>query len=403
MISLYIHIPFCDTKCDYCNFFVLAEDELVKNPKLDIEKIKSEYIYSLKKEIDHRYNKYSDHQVRTIYIWGGTPSSIGADKLIEIIDYIYANWDCEFIEELSIELNPNPFVKTLELVKKISKKYEKNCPRVRFSFGIQSLDDEILRLAKRQYVANNIKWFARELQKIKMSHNIYNFDMICFGSQLKWIHKDWLEDWIASGMADSRSIYLLELFPWSKRHNIYHDNIENPTLAKLVKPDENAIMNEYDSYHESLIDNWYIRYEVSNRCRPGAQSIHNTIYRTMQPYIWIGASASGFIDNQRYTNTSNIWEYIKWNYRDDSKDIILTENDIYYETVMLWLRTNSWVKNLSKYSEVLRSDYKDYIYSLTCLPDRQADNNLAIYIDDKLTLTQSWLNVANSIISELMK
>ncbi len=396
MISLYIHIPFCDVKCNYCNFFVIAEDEIAKNPSLDISKIKSEYITSLKKEIDSWYDRQQDHQVRTIYFGWGTPSSIWADGLIEIIDYIYAKRDCSFIEELSIELNPNPFTETLALVKKISKKYETTCGRVRFSFGIQSLDDDILKLAGRQYVANNIRWFARELQKIKMSHNVYNFDMICFGSKLKKISQDWLEDWIFSNMADSWSIYLLELFPGSKWHNIYHDQITDPSLAKLVRPDYEKVMDEYDNFHDILQEAGYNRYEVSNWSLPWTQSIHNSIYWTMQPYIWIWASASGFVDNVRYTNTTNIREYIKWNRKDNTKDVVLKNSDIYFESVMLWLRTNTWVKNIGKYSEVLRLDYIDYIYSLT-------EGGFAIFENDKLVLTKTGMNVANTIISELMK
>lgn len=397
MISLYIHIPFCDVKCNYCNFFVIAENEIAKKPELDINKIKSEYITSLKKEIDHRYDKQEDHQIKTIYFWWGTPSSIWADGLINIIDHIYKKRDCEFIEEISIELNPNPFTEILALVKKISKKYETACGRMRFSFGVQSLDDEVLKLAGRQYVANNIKWFARELQKIKMSHNIYNFDMICFGSKLKKINIEWLEDWINSYMADSRSLYLLELFPGSQRHNQLHniDQIKDPKLIKLINPDDNAIMDEYSQFHTMLIDAWYGRYEVSNRALPSAQSIHNTVYRTMQSYIWIWASASGFVNNTRYTNTTNIREYIKWNRKDEAKDIILSTKDILFETVMLWLRTDMGVKDLSKYNEVLRKDYLNYIDSLT-------ENELAVFEDDRLRLTNNWMNVANRIISELL-
>ena len=398
MISLYIHIPFCDVKCNYCNFFVIAEDEIAKNPSLDISKIKSEYILSLKKEIDNRYEKQEDRQIRTIYFWWGTPSSIWAEGLIEIIDHIYSKRDCSFIEEISIELNPNPFTEILALVKRISKKYETACGRIRFSFWIQSLDDEVLRLAGRKYVANNIKWFARELQKIKMSHNVYNFDMICFGSKLKKISQEWLEDWMFSSMADSWSIYLLELFPWSQRHNMYHqiDQITDPVLKKLVKLNEDDIMDEYDNYHNILEEASYKRYEVSNWTLPWMQSIHNTVYRTMQPYIWIWASASGFVNNTRYTNTTNIREYVKWNRKDDSKDNILQTKDISYETVMLWLRTDAWVKNLNTYHEVLREDYIDYINNLTV-------SELAIYEDDKLVLTNGGMNVANRIISELMK
>ena len=80
--------------------------------------------------------------------------------------------------------------------------------------------------------------------------------MICFGSKLKKINIEWLEDWINSYMADSRSLYLLELFPGSQWHNQLHniDQIKDPKLIKLINPDDNAIMDEYSQFHSMLMD-----------------------------------------------------------------------------------------------------------------------------------------------------
>ena len=100
--------------------------------------------------------------------------------MIKLIDHIGQVWKLDYLEELSIEINPDPVDDMLELIQTISKHY-KNFPRVRFSIGIQSFDNEVLEESGRQYNFQACVDFLRKLTKVRMDHNIFNFDFIAFG------------------------------------------------------------------------------------------------------------------------------------------------------------------------------------------------------------------------------
>ena len=139
--------------------------------------------------------------------------------------------DCEFLEELTIELNPDPFDEVLAFVEKANKKYKKLF-RIRYSFGIQSFDDEILSHAGRNYIFNNLMNFFRELVDIKSMNAVYNLDFIAFGKSPKVLageessgkvdadrlprdqfRREFFNKLIRSQMFDGVSVYALELFP----------------------------------------------------------------------------------------------------------------------------------------------------------------------------------------------
>lgn len=138
MISAYIHIPFCTNKCDYCNFFVVQQN----HPNFQANLI-NEYVLTLHREIDH-WSKTMEHQeIKTIYLGGGTPLSIGKDHIFGLIDHIIQVWNSESLEEISIELNPDPFDEVLDFIRSCNQRYAQMM-RVRYSFGIQTFDDDIL-------------------------------------------------------------------------------------------------------------------------------------------------------------------------------------------------------------------------------------------------------------------
>lgn len=217
MLSLYIHIPFCHYKCGYCSFNVIPLNSLNQEP----EPIMKNYLDALHRQIDAFSKTLGKREIRTIYFGGGTPSTIGSDEMIKIIEHIGQVWDLEYLEELSIEINPDPVEDMLELVQTISKRY-KHFPRVRFSVGIQSFDNEVLQEAGRQYNFQSCVDFLRRLAQLKMDHNSFNFDFIAFGKlnqtrkgepQLRDPAKiDFFQRFVQSGVADSFSLYTLELF-----------------------------------------------------------------------------------------------------------------------------------------------------------------------------------------------
>ncbi len=395
MLSLYIHIPFCDRKCEYCNFFVIARD----NPNRQDTMIE-QYLTALHGEIDYRTSLTSHEQIKTIYFGGGTPGLLSLSQFTGIIDHIRRVRDCQYLEELSIELNPDPFEHTLELVKWLTSTY-KDIPRVRCSFGIQTFDDAVLKQAGRGYVFNNVRHFLRELREIKQPTNVFNLDFIAFGtrdSQTE-VRKEFLANMIASQTFDSYSLYLLELFPGSKWHSLLHESSLSPMLSALVNPDENKIMTEYNAISDMLYSSWYTQYEVSNWSLAGKSSIHNRVYWNMESYLGLGTSASGLVtewdEKQRYTNTCNITSYIKWDYVDEKKTVRLNTHDYHMEKLMLALRTSDGIYHLSTYEPYLNSNRK------TLITDWQWQE-LVRYDDNRLILTHEGMKLSNHLITDLL-
>jgi oxygen-independent coproporphyrinogen-3 oxidase len=433
--SIYIHIPFCNYKCDYCNFFVLQKS----HPNFQ-DNLIHEYNLALHKEIDHRNDVLWKQEIKTIYLGWWTPLLLGKDNIFWLLDHIFSIRNCEYLEELNIELNPDPFDETLAFIEEIGKRY-KDIHRLRFSFGIQTFDDEILEISWRAYNYNQLKHYLRNLQPIKQPNMCYNFDFIAFGSLSdNDIDKQWgnwwntkklafFQDFVASQMADSFSLYMLELFPGSKRHQIknWELKIKNDEAKKLpeswifnfkswilkqcINPDDNKVLFEYELLSDIIQSSWYRRYEVSNYALPGKESLHNMVYRTMQPYIGIWASASWCIrgynltdkvnsnDGQsewitcRYTNTTILSDYFKWLYIDHTKTSVLWNTDILFEEFMLGMRS-SWIQDIAKYESILIEQYQEKIL----LYEKEW---LCAFSNWWLKLTTDGYNVANRIISEL--
>ncbi len=398
MLSLYIHIPFCDQKCAYCSFtsFPIPQQE---NNLID------NYLLALKNEINHYSSIYSDQEIKTIYIWWWTPSKIGKQNIIDIVQTILNNFNTENLEEFSIELNPNPYEEVLDLINSLNTRF-KQLPRIRISFGIQSLDDKILKESWRQY---NFIWivdFLRNLQKIKQENNVFNFDFIAFGKfnttrswniQLRDQSKlEFFQKFAYSHLADSFSLYTLELFEWSKWYN---QTSIAPTTKNEIQDD---IYEEFQILKEILLDAWYNRYEISNFSHPSKNSIHNMTYRNMWSYLWLGLGASSFFNNLwndkaiRQTNTTNINEYLESNYIDTSKTQNLTDQDILIEEFFLKLRTNQWITNIEKFKNILTKNYPELI--------KNYQKQWFLTIKDKsIKLTDQWMDLSNSIIVELLE
>lgn len=425
MLSLYIHIPFCASKCAYCSFNSLPIFQL-DNYELQI----TNYVEALKKEIDHYAEKLSDKEIKTLYFWWGTPSRIGVERIIEIIDHLQTKFDFEHIAELSIELNPNPSEEVLSFVDTISKKY-KNFPRVRFSFGIQSLDDEVLQMTGRAYNFTQIAEFLRQLVKYKKENTVFNFDFIAFGKfqvsknghkQLRHEFKrNFLKDFLNSGYADSISLYTLENIK-DKKNGL--DGLERPSIPSIPSNPsyywtDDEIMEEFQILKKIIEDAWYQRYEISNFAHAGKASIHNMAYWKMENYIGFGVSASSFLmqsaecrmqksfpDSKswtlhsafwiRRTNTWDIKKYLKGERVDEKEVQTLNESDILIEEFFLGLRTREGLADISRYAPVLVSNYELLIMNLW-------KEGLVSFDGKKLQLTDKGMNVYNSIVTDLLE
>lgn len=384
MLSLYVHIPFCSSRCSYCSFTTMSIES--SNTMID------EYLVALKKEIDHYADTLTDKSLKTLCFWGGTPGKIWSERMIDLIEYIKTKFDFEDLAELTIELNPYPEQEVLAFVKTLNKKYPK-ISRLRYSFGIQSFDDEILKIVGRAYSFSGIVDFLRSLVQLKQENNVMNFDFIAFGKfqvSKNWFKqlwhefkRDFFQKFLASWYIDSVSVYTLE-------------NIEHKHTPILYHGTDDEIMEEFLILKGMVEDAGFLRYEISNFAHAGKASIHNMVYRTLEPYIGVWVSASSFFEKKRWTNTCNMKEYMEWKWRDESKVQTLNASDLLIEEFFLRLRTHEGIADLGKFTSALVPHYEWLLQQYT-------KEGLTFFDGTKLKLTEEGMNVSNSLITDLLQ
>ena len=413
MLSLYLHIPFCQSKCNYCAFSSFALTE--KSDQI------TQYISALKEEIKY-YSQYFHHEgIQTIYFWGGTPNLLGANQLSEIIFILEQYFDCSNLAELSFEFNPYPEEEIYTIVKELQKTFWKKYPRIRFSFGIQSFDNEVLQLAGRHTRFLGLVDFLRNLQPLKQDNTVFNFDFIAFG---KWNQSkkgnpylwtpsalQFFTDFVNSQFADSFSLYTLELFENQARKRKKTDSL----ISGAYFGTDEQIYEEFSILKDILLDAWYHRYELSNFALAGKSSIHNRTYREMENYLGLGLNASSFLNKKelnseflsslripspeaglRFKNTNNLENYCNKQFLDPTAFEPLNEKDYLIEEFFLGLRTDKGIDQLSKFKQLLIPHYEKKLQIY--------ENERLITIDwEKLKLTDAGMDVFNAIVTEIME
>lgn len=367
MFSLYIHIPFCEKKCNYCSFYII--------PAFDkVEELKNKYLEALKEEIIQKKSLLKDNKIYTIYFWWWTPSEFWIQRTKDLLHFIKEQFDTSNLEEFSFELNPNPLKQTLNFINELKDIFWLR--KTRFSIWIQSLEDEVLEKANRNY---DYKLIEKFLDSIKDKDFKLNLDFISFGIE-KNIEK--FDDFLSKYeyKIDSLSIYTLELFPWSVWKTNY-------------KVNEEKILENFQKYLDIVKKHNFHRYEISNFAKSfETESKHNKVYWEMKDYLWIWVSASWFIQNMRYTNSYWIQNYIQKKFEYKEKQV-LSKDDLMIEKIFLSLRTNKWLildENIKKYLnlEKLENFIKEgYIRK----------ENTKIFLEDK------WFLVYNYLITEILK
>jgi len=416
MLSLYIHIPFCDQKCGYCSFTVLPIEW-----KSAVEKLIEPYVDAVCEDIRYQAKKLWSQQIKTIYFGGGTPTRIGKENLCKIIDTIDEVFDLDLLAELTIECNPFPAERVLDIIQTVQKRYT-TFPRIRRSIGVQTFDGDVLKESSRMYSLPAIKEFLRNLQPIKQVNTSYNFDFIAFGKRnttKKWekilrdkSRQQFFQDFVESWLADGFSLYTLELFPGSDRYNqqiAHHSHQKDGLPLKKYGSDDDV----YDEFHrlKTVVQNAeYHRYEISNFATTIQSSIHNRVYRNMENYLGIWVGAASFFNAQyqdlsvfdapdaaaiRFTQNKAIADYCKWSYKTLEKPIHMDQQERNIEKLFLSLRTDRGVENLSSYEHILEKNRKELINAF----EKQG---YCLYENDKLLLTDSGMDIYNTIITDLL-
>lgn len=311
--SIYIHIPFCDSKCAYCDFV---------SGKYNEETI-SEYIEELKTEIQLRQDKTCT--ISTIFIGGGTPSSIDVRYIAEIIEKVRHCFNVTKDAEITIEANPCSVSDTkLKIYKQIGIN--------RISFGVQSLNNKILKIIGRRHNKKQ----ALDAICIAKQNGFYNINADILLGLPKQKYKDikYAIKTLIKQDITHISCYMLI-------------NEEGTPLTKQIQSGKIKVLTDdkcvdfYDRVYKLLSKYNFKRYEVSNFSKVGYECKHNIAYWDTDEYYGFGLSAHSYIDNVRSENTSNIKKYLNKEHQESFYKLTIT--DKIEERLMLGLRQTKGV------------------------------------------------------------
>ena len=282
MAGIYIHIPFCKSKCGYCGFYSL--------PSL---KLKDRFLEALKEEIVLRKNYLNGETVSTIYFGGGTPSLLTADEIREILYLINPHYPISENPEITLEANPDSL--SLEYLQVL---HQMGINRL--SIGIQSFFDNDLQYLGRKHDSHHAQQ-CLDWAKLAGFENI-SIDLI-YGlptsNAEQWSHN--LDIFFAYDLPHL-SAYALTLEP----NSILTKQIG---LGKALPINEDNALSDYEILCRRAKENNYLHYEISNFCRRGMHSKHNASYWFGTPYLGLGPSAHSYDGNSRQWNVSNIENY----------------------------------------------------------------------------------------------
>ena len=345
--ALYIHIPFCDHKCIYCDFYSIITSDNVQS-----------FLTAVKKEIEYFSNLYSDDRIFTsIFFGGGTPSLMEPQYLDEILNHLKKYFNVDEKVEITMETNPGTVDKT-----KLKQFKEAGINRI--SIGIQSFDED------------ELKFLTRIHDKQTAIHTVYNaadigienisVDLIFnLPNQTK-------EKWI-NNLETATTLPINHISTYSlilERGTILNKMV----LDKKVKmQDDDYDADLYETTIDFLISKGFYQYEVSNFTKPGFECVHNNAYWRYRDYLSFGTSSHSFVDGKRWWNYSSLKKYIseiELNNHAIMNSEIISKEQMHDEYVMLALRSsgldlddyekrfsNSWIKKNNSYFELLKNEH----------------------------------------------
>ncbi len=344
-ISLYVHIPFCDHKCIYCDFYSIITQEN-----------RNSYISALEKEIHYVKSLLAvQRKISTIFFGGGTPSLMGPKFIGEILNYIHKNFNVTESAEITLETNPGT-------VTKEDFKEFKNLGINRISIGVQSFHDKDLkfltRIHDRQTAINSIR------QAAESGFENVNLDLIFnLPGQTK---KEWIENLKTAVSLPVKHISAYSLI--LERGTILNKLVLD---GKVKIGDDDYDADLYETTIDFLTQSGFRQYEVSNFCKEGYECKHNLAYWDHREYVGLGPSAHSFLQGKRWWNFSSLKMYIDKIEKSGNAvrgEEKLSGNEMLEEFVMLALRSkglnlnvfkskfgNSWLEKKKKILDELKS------------------------------------------------
>ena len=334
MSGIYIHIPFCKQACNYCDFHFSTA-----------MKKKDVMVLALANEIMLRKNEFENEVVETIYFGGGTPSVLSNDEIKFLIDEVYKNYKVAENPEITLEANPDDLSE--ERIIALSKTQIN-----RLSIGIQSFFEDDLKMMNRAHNSEEAKKCLQEATKYFDNISIDLIYGIPAMSNEKW--KQNIETALSFNVPHISS-YALTVEPKTALNKMIQ-------AGKIAAPKDEVAQEHFLILVETLQNNDFIHYELSNFGKENYFSKNNSAYWLGKKYIGIGPSAHSYNGISRSWNVSNNSLYIKSIQENQlpSETEILSENDRYNEYIMTGLRT-IWGVSLQRISTEFGDKYLDYL------------------------------------------
>lgn len=373
MAGVYIHVPFCKTRCIYCDFYTRTDMSSKHN-----------YVSAISREIELRKDYIGDEIIETIYFGGGTPSQLTKDDFEQIFASIHRTFKVSENPEITMEANPDDLSdKYLQMIKEF--------PFNRLSIGIQSFNDSELLFLKRRHSSQKAKDAVKSAKSV--GFNNISIDLM-YG-----LPNQTLDIW----NKNLNEALALDIQHISSYHLIYEQGTRLYRLFKLgdVKAvDEDLSVKMFSTMIETLLLAGFEHYEISNFAKNGLYSKHNSSYWLGRKYLGLGPAAHSFDGQNRAWNIPSISKYTEGISLEKLPLEIeyLDENTRYNDFILTGMRT-MWGVNLKELERLFGNQKKEY-----CLRNvrKYVNQEFVSQSNDKLKLTREGIFISDGIMSDLM-
>ena len=375
-IGVYVHLPFCKSRCSYCDFY--SQTDLSQE---------DDCLAAINRELAYLGERYGRLWTETLYLGGGTPSLLKTENLFWLIYNIFQTFPSSKIRsapEITIELNPDD-------VTDIKLEAYRNMGINRISLGLQTFNDRLLRLINRRHNSNDSR---RAMEKVRQAgFDNLSVDLIFAipGQSLEDIENDLAQ--VLRFSPEHISIYCLTFEPETRFDQLRRE-------GRLEPQDEKKQAVAYRFIRGFLQGRGYRHYEISNFCLPGRTCRHNLNYWHCGNYIGLGPAAHSHIDDQRWSNSYDLPEYIRRLSSDNSAvefEEKLDRKMQAEELVLMSLRLREGL-NLKLYKKI---SGQDILLKRDALINNLIENRLIELAGDQLRLTAEGFLIADQIILEL--
>ncbi len=377
MRGMYIHIPFCHQICHYCDF----NKVFFENQPVD------EYIEAIGQElVIMKRDGFSFEAVETVFIGGGTPTSLSEQQLERLLEIIHEHINVASLREFSTEANPDELTYGKLMVLK-------NGGVKRLSIGVQSFDEGLLKKIGRTHNADDPVRVIQDARKVGFDN--ISIDLIyALPGQTK---EQWQDTLTKATDLDLQhySGYSLIIEPKTVFYNLKNK-------GKLKLPGEDSETEMFDMLINHMQAHGRERYEVSNFAIPGSESVHNLLYWENETYAGIGAGAHGYVKGKRYSNIGPIKRYIETVGKGDRpvhSSHVVTETEAMEEEMFLGLRKTSGISTTvfeQKFGKPIVDIYGEALQTLE-------ERALIEQVGDRIKLTYTGLFNGNEVFQEFLK